>query len=67
LPLKISVDKDICQGNAVCVMRSADVFALSEDELAQVLVDSVPDERRGELFQTAASCPTQAIRVTEMP
>lgn len=67
MSLKVTVDPDICQGNAVCIKWSPDVFALDEVEVAQVLLDTVPDERREELLRTATSCPTQAIAISEIP
>ena len=63
MTLHVRVDRDICQGNGVCVQRAPEVFDLGDDEIAEVKAESLPDSRYNEVSHAAASCPTQAIEV----
>jgi ferredoxin len=63
--LTVHVDPDLCQGNAVCLLRAEKVFALDDEEVAVVLVDEVPSDQEDAVRHASASCPTQAIRVDE--
>jgi ferredoxin len=63
--MKITVDLDICQGNAVCVQRAPGIFELGADEKVVVLVAEPSEDRREDVRLAAAVCPTQAILIEE--
>jgi ferredoxin len=62
MPLKITVDTDLCQDHGQCVFAAPDIFTLDEDgHLAYV---GTPDEAlRADAEDAADVCPLQAIRV----
>ena len=43
--MRVVVDRDRCEGNAVCVRIAPEVFTLDDDEYAMVTADPVPVEQ----------------------
>ena len=60
--MKVRVDHAKCETNALCVGMAPDLFELEGDYPVQVPKD-IPVERRGEVDQIVASCPTGALSV----
>lgn len=63
--VKVVVDTDRCVGHGVCEQVAPDIFAVGDDAISQVLVDPVPGDRRAAVAEAVASCPSQALRITE--
>lgn len=61
--MKVRVDHAKCETNALCVGMAPDLFELDGDHPVQVTKD-ISIERRGEVDQIVASCPTGALSVT---
>ena len=40
--MRVVVDRDRCEGNAICVGIAPDLFELDDDEFAVVTVDEIP-------------------------
>ncbi|MFM8599336.1 MAG: ferredoxin [Mycobacterium sp.] len=59
--MRIEVDLDRCEGNAVCVGVAPDLFGLDENEYAVVLVDPIPADREQAAEQAIAECPRAAL------
>lgn len=62
--MRVTIDPDRCNGNAVCVSVAPEVFDIGDDGKAYVLVDSVASEDRDLMNQAVSMCPTQAIALT---
>jgi ferredoxin len=60
--MKVRVDRTRCETNALCVGMAPDLFELDGDYPVQV-PDAIPAERRGEVREIVASCPTAALSV----
>lgn len=61
--MKIEVDTDRCEGQAVCVGLAPAVFALDDDdEYVRILVDEVPAEREKRARKAVEKCPMAALR-----
>lgn len=61
--MKIIVDPDRCEGQAVCVGLAPAVFALEDDdEVVRVLVDEVPPELEKRARKAVEKCPMAALR-----
>ena len=59
--MKISVDRDLCCNNGVCVVTAPEVFKLDGIDLEY---DSAPDEAlRPKVEEAVEMCPTQAIGI----
>ncbi len=64
--MNVQVDPDLCQGHTLCNMAAPDVFHLrDEDGHAYVAVTEFTPEIIEAAKRAAATCPEQAITVTE--
>ncbi|MCV7257203.1 ferredoxin [Mycobacterium shimoidei] len=59
--MRVEVDHDLCESNAVCVGLAPDVFELGDDDLARTLVDDVPPGREDAVRKAVALCPKVAL------
>ena len=60
--LKISLDRDLCQGHAVCVGEAPDLFRLGDDGKVE-LVTQPALAQYGKAHAAQQYCPTRAIKV----
>ncbi|MCL2543854.1 MAG: ferredoxin [Nocardioidaceae bacterium] len=65
MTLKIKVDFDLCESNAMCEALAPDIFELDDDDMLQVDTDVVTDENEARVRQAAAACPRNAISLVE--
>ena len=63
--MKISVDFDLCESNAICMDIAPTVFEVRDDDFLYVLNESPPEELWAKVRDAADRCPKQAITVTE--
>lgn len=63
--MKIKVDFDLCESNAMCEALSPDVFELDDDDFLQLNTDQVTDENEQRVRQAVAACPRAAISLVE--
>jgi ferredoxin len=59
--MRVEVDHDRCEGNAVCVGIAPDLFDLDDDDYAVVKVDEVPADQEQLAEQSIAECPRAAL------
>ncbi|MEM9134509.1 MAG: ferredoxin [Actinomycetota bacterium] len=59
--MKIVVDFDLCESNAVCMGIAPDVFEVRDDDFLYVLNETPPDELHEMVRESAERCPKQAI------
>lgn len=62
--MKITVDFDICESNAVCMQFAPDVFEVRDDDFLYVLQDEVGADQEQAVAEAARRCPRQAITLT---
>jgi ferredoxin len=63
--MKILVDRDLCEANAVCVRWAPDVFRM-DDENQMVIVNDRPGAELVEQVKNAAKrCPRGAISLVD--
>ena len=61
--MRIIVDPDRCEGQAVCVGLAPAVFELGDDdEVVRAIVDEVPEEHEKRARKAVAKCPMAALR-----
>jgi ferredoxin len=63
--MRVHVDYDLCESNALCMGILPDVFEVRDDNFLYLLTDQPSNELRDRLLQAVATCPKQAISVTE--
>ena len=59
--MRVEVDHNRCEGNAVCVGIAPDLFDLDDDEYAVVKADPIPGEQAELAEQAIAECPRAAL------
>lgn len=59
--MRVEVDRDRCEGNAVCVGIAPDLYELDDEDYAVVKLDPVPAEEEALAEQTIAECPRAAL------
>ena len=63
--MRVVVDFDRCESNAVCMGIAPEVFEVREDDFLYVLQEEPPEELRGKVEEAARLCPKQAISVVD--
>lgn len=61
--MKVVVDYDLCEANALCMDACPEVFRVEEDDTLTILMDAVPEELRSKCENAARLCPRQAIKL----
>lgn len=63
--MRVIVNMNRCESNALCMGIAPDIFHLGDDDLL-VLLNEHPDEsRRAEVLEAIRQCPKQAISVED--
>jgi ferredoxin len=63
--MKVAVDFDLCESNAVCMGIVPEVFEVREDDFLYILDETPHEELRPRLEQAVAACPRAAISLVE--
>jgi ferredoxin len=61
--MKVTVDPDVCEANALCVAEAPEVFDLSDDEVVDLLLPEPPREMESAVTDAVTACPKQALRI----
>ena len=61
--MRISVNYDLCESNALCCFAAPAIFEVREDELLYVLDDNPPETMRAEVHEAINACPKRAITI----
>ena len=61
--MKVVVDYDLCEANAVCMKQCPEVFRVEDDDTLTVLLDEVPAELQEQCKEAERLCPRQAIKL----
>lgn len=61
--MKVVVDFDVCQSNAVCMGVAPEVFEVRDDGFLYILNESPGEDLRDKVEEAARMCPTQAITI----
>lgn len=63
--MRVVVDFDRCQSNAVCMDVAPEIFEVRDDNFLYVLEEQPGEELRAKLELAVRRCPTQAISIHE--
>ncbi|WP_416062823.1 ferredoxin [Rhodococcus indonesiensis] len=63
--MKVEADLDLCQGHAMCSLEAPDVFDVPRHGTVRILMDGIPENRRGDVESAVRYCPTRALRIVE--
>jgi ferredoxin len=63
--MKVVVDFDLCESNAVCMDVCPEVFKVGDDDMLQILIEEPPERLRAQVEEAVRLCPRQAISLVE--
>lgn len=63
--MKIKVDFDLCESNALCEALAPQNFQIDDDDYLQILEENVTAETREAVDQAIAACPKSAISLID--
>jgi ferredoxin len=63
--MRVVVDAELCEGNAVCANVAPEVFVVGEDDLAKVKLEAIPDALRAKVELAVRRCPRQALALRD--
>ena len=61
--MKVTVDPDLCEANALCVAAAPEAFDLSDDEVVDILLPEPPPDVESAVINAVIACPRQALRI----
>lgn len=63
--MRIVVDYDVCESNALCMAAAPEVFEVRDDDNLYVLDETPGEELRAKVEEAVRRCPKQAITIAE--
>lgn len=63
--MKVQVDFDLCESNAICMGIAPEVFEVREDDFLYILDENPPESMRPQVEAAVGSCPRAAIAIVE--
>ena len=63
--MKVVVDFDRCESNAVCMGIAPEIFEVRDDDFLYILDENPPESMRARLEESVRLCPKQAISIAE--
>ncbi|MGH9065851.1 MAG: ferredoxin [Acidimicrobiales bacterium] len=63
--MRVVVDFDVCQSNALCMGIAPEVFEVRDDGFLYLLDEHPGEELRGKVEEAVRTCPTQAITIED--
>jgi ferredoxin len=63
--MRVTVDTDLCEANAVCESLAPEVFSVDESDELTIMVSDVPPELAERVREAVASCPKMALLLRE--
>ena len=63
--MRIVVDYDLCESNAICMGIAPEVFEVRDDDFLYVLNETPGEELRAQVEESVRRCPKQAISVED--
>ena len=63
--MRVVVDFDLCESNAVCMEVCPDVFKVDDQDKLDILIERPGDPHRAKVEEAVRLCPRQAISIAE--
>ena len=63
--MRIVVDYDLCESNAICMQIAPEVFEVRDDDFLYVLNETPDESMRERMEESVQRCPKQAISIAE--
>ena len=59
--MRVVVDFDLCESNAICMQVAPEVFEVRDDDFLYVLQEEPDESLRAKVEEAVTRCPKQAI------
>ena len=63
--MKVKVDYDLCEANALCMSACPEVFKLNDEDELIILVEEPDESLRASVEDAAVLCPRLAITIED--
>lgn len=63
--MRVVVDFDLCQSNAVCMGVAPEVFEVRDDNFLYILQEEPAEELRPKVEEAVLMCPVSAISIAD--
>ena len=63
--MRVVVDYDLCESNALCMAAAPEVFEVRDDDFMYVLQENPPEKFRAKVEEAVQRCPKQAIKLED--
>lgn len=63
--MRVVVDFDLCESNAVCMGIAPEVFEVRDDDFLYILDETPPEALRPKVEEAVRRCPKQAISIED--
>lgn len=63
--MRVEVDFDLCESNALCMGEAPEVFEVRDDDFLYLLTEEPAEEFHEKVRRVERSCPKQAITLRD--
>ena len=63
--MRVTVDRDLCEANAVCAGLVPEVFDVNDEDVLHIAAGEVPPELADGVRRAVQSCPKTALSLEE--
>jgi ferredoxin len=63
--MRVIVDLEACEGNALCAGIAREVFVVGDDDRVRLLLERPPEALRAKVELAIRRCPRQALSLAE--
>ena len=63
--MRVKIDHELCEANAVCVRLVPEVFELDDDDRLRLKVEQPDEGLRSRLAEAVRRCPKQALAIVD--
>ena len=63
--MRVVVDYDLCESNAICMAVAPEVFEVDDDDNLNLLQEEPPENLRPKVEEAVRRCPKQALSIQD--
>jgi ferredoxin len=63
--MRVVVDYDLCESNAICMAVAPEVFEVDDDDNLNLLQEQPPEDLRPKVEEAVRRCPKQALSIED--
>ena len=63
--MRVVVDFDLCESNALCMAAAPEVFEVDDDDNLNLLQEEPPEDLRPKVEEAVRRCPKQALSIQD--